>query len=1604
MSLNPVTASRQIFNRFSSYITTTFRLNNEELNRQIENILSEPGKFAKGPILEIIPPFLAGRNLIQLMEEGVLHSSFKQLNTDALPLERPLFYHQEQAIRTISQEEKSAVVATGTGSGKTETFMIPILNHLFKEEEKGTLNPGVRALLLYPMNALANDQIKRLRTLLANRPEITFGIYTGETENKYEAALEKYTRMFQADPLPNEIICREKMRESPPHILLTNYAMLEYLMLRPADNVFFQGVFASYWKHIVMDEAHTYTGAKGIEIAMLLARLKNAIGVKKGDLRFILTSASLGKGQEDAKLVARFASRLTGEDVTESQVIVATHRKQSNLADSWGKPHPSLYAELQTWLDDELPAKEIVEKTLKKKGVPSFQISEFADQVKYNVSKALFSLLEGDGRTLQVIEFVKESPVDLHLLAEKFFGEETSAIEYTRSFLDLCNKVRLRSEDKALLPARFHFFVKALEGAFIAFPSIPKISLERIRWVYEDEAKYKAFELGACTRCHGLYLIGEIETTDDGYSYLEPVANDYNMESTQKLEFFALAEEAELTLDNEDDVLEGLGLQFPSFKNYRMCVYCGGIAFENDAHLCACPNPRTIRLIKVNHKGRAVHKCGLCGSVSSRAGVVRRFYLTEDAISSVLSTALYQEIPGRKIQVNTFVEESIFGNTPETAATAENYMAKQLLVFSDSRQNAAFFAPYLDTTYGELLARNLLVKTLDEYRSECLENKWSLTDFNRRIQQLVTKYEVIDESPESLEQAVWKWIMREFAMGTGRFSLENMGLLAFLPDFDRLKNPEMLWSFKDLQEAGIDPAEAKVLYSFLLDQFRRNRAVVFPEMVSPNDEVFAPQNQQGGFWIRKPAGLEAHPRGYSLKGWLPAGASSNTRLDYLDKILSASGVENAQVEAEKLLNNLWLTLIDHRSPLLSFMESETIPGAGKIYMLNPSLYKVIPVQDNPDVIYYSCDKCYRTTRFNIRNICPSYRCSGKLSPINFDKKFKDNHYRKLYLEMKPETMVAHEHTAQLATEYAAQVQTDFIKGKINVLSCSTTFELGVDVGELETVFMKNVPPTPANYAQRAGRAGRRIDATAFALTFARLASHDFNQFNSPNRMISGVVKPPHFDINNEKIAKRHLYACAFAQFWRKHSEYFKDVEAFFCSDGPDLFKSFLSTRPPSLSEALKRIFPKSLQRELGIHDWTWVDELYGADGVMTKAVSEVRGDLAEIDYAIAKAVESENYNVAGHLQKVRKTIGSRPLINFLAQKSLLPKYGFPVDVVNMDVNLHTSHAKNIDLSQDMQIAIAEYAPDSQVVANGRLWTSRYVKRIANKDLVRYHYLQCRCGYFHKQLDVKGALEEIKCPNCDSMQSYSSIFVVPEFGFVAEAKTKDPGTTRPERTYACRKFFSGVGNREKTELINLGKSKVMVSALTHGVLTVINNGLGPGFYLCRFCGYGTCNTKPPLRHKAPYGRECSGTFERVSLGYDLETDIVQINCLQSLQGLQQSYGFWDSLLYSFIEGMCQELEIERNDVDGTLYIDQGGSRNLILFDIVPGGAGHVKRILDPDVFVAILQSGLRILENCTCGGDQGDTSCYGCLRNYQNQFVHDVLRRDYAIKALRKILQ
>ncbi|HKZ41528.1 MAG TPA: DEAD/DEAH box helicase, partial [Candidatus Hodarchaeales archaeon] len=270
MSLDPIKTTQAITDSYLNYLSTTFRLKDSDLQRQFEQSLRIPDKFVNGPILEATPPFETSATIEELIESGSLSPRFRDLNTKRLPLDRPLYYHQQQAIEKSVQYRRNIVVATGTGSGKTEAFLIPILQYLFEQARKGELSPGVRALLLYPMNALANDQMARLRDLLENVEYITFGRYTGETKQGEQEALDLYRKTYHREPHRNELISRETMRKNPPHILLTNYAMLEYLLLRPEDNLFFDGEYAREWRFVVVDEAHTFTGAKGIEMAMLL--------------------------------------------------------------------------------------------------------------------------------------------------------------------------------------------------------------------------------------------------------------------------------------------------------------------------------------------------------------------------------------------------------------------------------------------------------------------------------------------------------------------------------------------------------------------------------------------------------------------------------------------------------------------------------------------------------------------------------------------------------------------------------------------------------------------------------------------------------------------------------------------------------------------------------------------------------------------------------------------------------------------------------------------------------------------------------------------------------------------------------------------------------------------------------------------------------------------------------------------------------------------------------------------------------------------------------------------------------------------------------------
>ena len=314
--MDVIATAEQLSLTYRRYLRSLLPVRDPDLARSLRDAIDGSPLLTKGPVLEATPPYATGASLRGLIAGGVLPSGFARLGGPALPLDRPLYAHQEQAIRKAAAG-RNLVVATGTGSGKTESFLLPVLSELIRERDADKLGPGVRALLLYPMNALANDQVRRLRQVLANTPDITFGRYTGETPERSAEGASLFDALNPGETrLPNELLSRAEMRDTPPHLLLTNYAMLEYLLLRPADMDLFEGAHGGHWRFVVLDEAHVYDGAKAEEVGMLLRRLKyqtrhpERFRVPPGpptSLQVIATSATVGDSPE---AVTEFAAKL----------------------------------------------------------------------------------------------------------------------------------------------------------------------------------------------------------------------------------------------------------------------------------------------------------------------------------------------------------------------------------------------------------------------------------------------------------------------------------------------------------------------------------------------------------------------------------------------------------------------------------------------------------------------------------------------------------------------------------------------------------------------------------------------------------------------------------------------------------------------------------------------------------------------------------------------------------------------------------------------------------------------------------------------------------------------------------------------------------------------------------------------------------------------------------------------------------------------------------------------------------------------------------------------------------------------------------------------
>lgn len=600
-------------------------------------------------------------------------------------------------------------------------------------------------------------------------------------------------------------------------------------------------------------------------------------------------------------------------------------------------------------------------------------------------------------------------------------------------------------------------------------------------------------------------------------------------------------------------------------------------------------------------------------------------------------------------------------------------------------------------------------------------------------------------------------------------------------------------------------------------------------------------------------------------------------------------------------------------------------------------------------------------------------------------------------------LTAKEHTAQWTPVEAAEVQKEFIDGDVNVLSCSTTFELGVDVGDLQSVILRNVPPRTANYVQRAGRAGRRTGSAAFVLTFAKRGAHDMTVFQDPVAMIDGEMTAPFIRVDNRRIAQRHAYSVAFADFLRTQADQEREwsqVGDFFLPSenatvAIPLLKKFLTPVPERVTQALRRIMPASLHDELKLDTGGWAE---GYLELFETVADEVEDDHKTLSGMQKLALNEGSGRQADGYKFTIRTLRTQDLLGYLARKNLLPKYGFPVDTVELQTNFN-ERGNKINLSRDLLLAISDYAPGAQVVAGGHLWESAGIRHLPGRKLLTYNWVECRhCDH------VETSLEEVEsgttCSQCGTPLSVGTPdkFLIPRFGFVAKHTPATVGLTPPSRKWRRKEFVQRFGEEVATHEYRgeegQGPVQVITRAWVRTDMAALDTG-GPrdrGYWYCESCGFGSEGETRPKKHANPRTqRECPGWLDLRSLGHTYETDIATVAVPTFLRN---NYRDWRPALYALIEAASETLEINRDDLNGTMAT-YNGQPTMVLFDTVPGGAGISRKVREH--FPEVLASALNRVSTCSCGED---TSCYACLRSYSNQRFHEELRRDEALTLLR----
>jgi len=1574
---------------YSAYIRSFIQIRDERISKHVVDSL-DAGLLWPEPLIQLNPSFEPGEWISELVDQGLLHaecskifSSKESTTGEAKPLR--LYKHQADAVRAARSGD-NYVLTTGTGSGKSLSYIVPIVDCVLREGP----GQGIKAIVVYPMNALANSQYGELGKFLC----------LGYPDGKGPVTFERYTGQ-ESDEKRNQIIA------NPPDILLTNFVMLELILTRPIEKPLIKA--AQGLRFLVLDELHTYRGRQGADVALLVRRVSDVLGGKS--LQCVGTSATLasaGSYEEQRKEVARVASLLFGAEVKPENVIGETLCRATPDRD----------------MSEESFIRDLTRRIETPEFAPANDYASFVTDPLSTWLETTFGIRNIQGR------LVRQEPRTIS--GEHGAARDLSAL--TGLGQDRCQSVIQQgllagytcepNPETGFHPFAFrlHQFISRGDTVYASLEKEEQryITVFGQQYVPGDRNRI-LLPLVFCRECGQEYYCARVTEEDGARVFGAREPSDQFRDSESDPGFLYHSQSNPWPIDDADALLEKLPDEW--LEEYR-----GTYRIRSNRKKDL---PRSIRIDSLGREsssGLPFHYVSAPFRFCLNCGVSYGFRQSSDFAKV---TTLGSE--GRST-ATTILSLSVVRAIRKEESLPEK--ARKLLSFTDNRQDASLQAGHFNDFVEISLLRSALCRAVMEagpagIRHDVLTQKvFEALNLSLDLYAVdpSVRFQAREETDRAFRDVIGYRLYRDLRRGWRVTSpnLEQCGLLeisyASLGDVSEAQD---VWETFHPALISASPETRRKVSKMLLDFMRRELAIKVNYLQSQYQETIQQRSNQH---LKSPWALDENERMEHAAILYPR---SRVRDEYKGNVyLSARGGLGQYLRRSSTFEH-WgakLSLQDTQLIIEQLLEGLRVAGIVTVVDEPQEEPQVPGYQLSASAIVWIAGDGTRALRDPIR--VPNVPEEGsRTNPFFVD------YYKTIASDV--QGIYAREHTAQVAPQDRVEREEKFREGSLPVLFCSPTMELGVDIKELNVVNLRNIPPTPANYAQRSGRAGRS-GQPALVFSYSAVGSpHDQYFFKRPLLMVAGAVSPPRLDLANEDLVSAHLNAIWLAETGLSLGTTLTDILDVSGSQ-PSLqlqkhVQDAIGSDQPKKS-ALKRAerVLQTILPELKVSDWYsegWLQEiiqkvglnfdaacdrwrnLYLAARNQADAQQKVILDASRSakDKAEAKRLRREAEAQLDLLTKSENVSQSDFYsYRYFASEGFLPGYNFPRLPLSAYIpGRNRGRTRDEFLSRPRFLAISEFGPRAVVYHEGsRYVISKVILAAREDELLTTSAKICgACGYLHSVEKNSGP---DLCQNCGTPLGLplAQLFRLQN---VSTARRDKISSDEEERLRLGYEIKAGMRFAEKDHHPLCRKAQVkvgeeLVAELTYGhaaVIWRIN------------VGWARRENKDQYGFLLDTERGYWATNRQVEEDEENNLDAKSVRVIPYVEDRRNSLLFipkktitremFLSLQAALKNAIQVRYQLEDSELAAEALPTRDDVRLLLFYEAAEGGAGVLRRLLDdPDSLPAVAREALNL---CHFNPDSGEdlrrserakedceAACYDCLMSYGNQRDHSVLDR------------